>query len=258
MAHSLSPLMMTGAFCQMEIRGHYRAIRVPRAIDIVRSMRSMNIEGASITIPHKVAVVEFLDEISESARRIGAVNTVTSRFGMLKGDNTDWIGAERALSKVMRIAGKRFAVLGAGGAARAVVYCIIINGGTAVLLNRTEERGEKLAREMECEFVPLREIGTVEAECLINTTPVGMWPDIDASPVKRSVLSRYTGVMDTIYNPLQTTLMADAAMAGCVTISGLPMFVHQGAEQIRLWTGKEPPVDSMMRIVREHLTHERN
>ena len=254
----MSPLMMTEAFAQMGINGHYQAVEVSRAQDIVDSIRSRGIEGASVTIPHKVAVMDLLDELSESAHTIGAVNTVIENNGKLRGDNTDWLGVERALSEVMTIPGRRFAVLGAGGAARAVIYCIKKNGGTPVLLNRTEARGEEVAREMNCEFVSSARIHTVDADCLVNTTPLGMWPNVAQTPVAHSLLSRFTWVMDTIYNPLETKFMADAVKAGCTAISGLAMFVHQGAQQIRVWTGKEPPVEAMMRVVRDHLTHERN
>ncbi len=257
-AHSVSPLMMTYAFDQMGIRGHYRAVAVSRAQDIVGCIRSMGIEGASVTIPHKVAVMNFLDELSEDARAIGAVNTVIESDGKLRGDNTDWLGVERALAEVMTIAGRRYAVLGAGGAARAVIYCIKKNGGAPLLLNRTVPRGKEVARDMNCEFVPLADVRTVDADCLINTTPVGMWPNVGQSPVAQSVLERFAWVMDTIYNPLETTLMKDAVKTGCTALSGLAMFVHQGGQQLRLWTGKEPPVEAMMRVVRDHLTHERN
>lgn len=258
-AHSMSPLMMNAAFRVMDISARYQAVRVSEASDIIRLMRSLHIEGASVTIPHKVSVIEFLDEISESAHEIGAVNTVIEKSGRLRGENTDWIGVKRALEESSApIERMRCAVVGAGGASRAAIYAVRKNGGKAIVLNRTRERGERLARQMGCEYASLNDIASVDADCLINATPLGMWPDTGSSPVDRSMVYRFTLVMDTIYNPLMTKLLTDAEYAGVQIISGLSMFVHQGAEQLRIWTGKEPPVDLMRKKVREHLENERN
>jgi len=257
-AQSLSPLMHSAAFREMKIDASYRALRVGDARDVPGEMEKLNISGASITIPHKTGIMQYLDTVSDSAARIGAVNTVTRADGRLKGDNTDWTGLISALSEALEIRGKRFAVLGAGGAARAAVYGILTEGGIPVVVNRTVQKGEQVAKEFGCDFCPLEDTGMIKGYCLINTTPVGMFPNMDASPVSAETLQHFEWVMDTIYNPLETRLLKDAGRAGCRTISGATMFVHQGAEQIRIWTGLQPPTELMKKVVLERLKDETN
>lgn len=252
-AHSLSPLMHGAAFGAMGIDATYRALRVEEAWEIPIRMESLDIRGASITIPHKTAVMPSLDTVSDSAARIGAVNTVTRENGRLRGDNTDWTGLIHALKEAFEVEGKRFTVLGAGGAARAAVYGILHEGGIPVVVNRTADRGEKLAEEFGCDFLPLAGAGRIAGDCLINATPVGMFPRTGVSPVGKEVLPHFGWVMDAVYNPLETALLKDAKRAGCRIIPGSGMFVHQGAEQIRIWTGLEPPTDLMRKAVLERL-----
>ena len=153
----------------------------------------------------------------------------------------------------LEIRGKTFAILGAGGAARAAVYGILKKGGNPVIVNRTLERGEEMARKFGCPFYPLSEIEKVKADCLINTTSVGMAPDSEKTPVGRESLVNFRWVMDIIYNPLKTRLLRDAEKAGCIALPGIGMFVHQGAEQIKIWTGIDPPRAFMRKIVLEKL-----
>ena len=257
-AQSLSPLMHNAAFNKMKIDARYIAICMENVQDIPGEMKEMNIKGASITIPHKTTVMKYLDETSDSSGRIGAVNTISCSDGKLMGDNTDWTGLILALKESMEIRRKKFAILGAGGAARAAVYGILKEGGIPVVLNRTIKKGEKVAKEFGCEFYPITETGEIKGDCLINTTPVGMFPDTGKSPVSRNILKNFRCIMDIIYNPLKTKLLRDAEEAGCKTISGLSMFVHQGAEQLRIWTGCNPPVDFMKKIVLKKLKNERD
>ncbi len=256
--HSLSPLMHNAAFEEMNIDARYMAMHVENARDILTEIKKLNIHGASITIPHKTAIMGHLDEISDSSVRIGAVNTVTHSSGKLKGDNTDWTGIVLALRESIEIGGKIFAILGAGGAARAAIFGILEEGGTPIVLNRTIKKGEELAKEFGCEFYPLTEIGKIRGDCLINTTPVGMFPNMEKSPVSRDALQNFRWVMDIIYNPLETKLLENAGVSGCRAISGLSMFVHQGAEQLRIWTGLQPPIDFMKKVVLERLKNERS
>jgi shikimate dehydrogenase len=254
--HSLSPLMHNAVFDTLKLDARYIALPVENARDIVACMRRMNINGASITIPHKTALIEYLDEITESSRQIGAVNTVVSSEGTLKGDNTDWIGLICALQESVKITRNTFAVLGAGGAARAVVFGILQEGGIPVIFNRTIQKGEMMAREFGCEFNPLEDIGKASAYCLINTTSVGLSPDTERSPVSKAALPNFAWVMDIIYNPLKTKLLHDAEESGCSTISGLSMFVHQGAEQLKIWMNVQPPRDFMKKVVLGKLSNE--
>ena len=154
----------------------------------------------------------------------------------------------------MPVEGHRFAVLGAGGAARAALFGIANRGGEAVVVNRSETRGRSLADTFRVPFFPLSRLIDVDADCLVNTTPVGMYPRIEDIPVPRTVLKRFAAVVDAIYNPIQTRLLKEARVQGCKTASGLEMFVHQGIEQFRLWTGITPPTQLMRDSVYRKLT----
>jgi shikimate dehydrogenase len=252
--HSLSPLMHNATFKRMNIDANYVPFCINNLEDAVRGIRGLDIRGVSVTIPFKTAVIPYLNEVDGSSLRIGAVNTILNDGkGCLKGYNTDWIGLVRDLNESLEISGKIFAILGAGGAARAVVFGILKEGGIPVILNRTIEKGEKLARNFGCPFYPLSEIGNIKADCLINTTPVGMAPDRERSPLARESLVNFRWVVDLIYNPLKTKLLRDAEEAGCMVLPGVGMFVNQGAEQIKIWKGVEPPRAFMKQIVLERL-----
>jgi shikimate dehydrogenase len=252
--HSLSPLMHNAVYKEMKIDASYVPVCVETLEDAIQGIREGDIQGASITIPFKTAVMPYLDEIERSAQQIGAANTIWhDDNGGLSGYNTDWIGLVRDLEESLEIRKKTFVILGAGGAARAAVFGIQQRGGTPLIINRTPTRGEEMAQEFGCPFYPLSEIGNIRADCLINTTPVGMAPHKRKSPIEKRVLSNFRWVMDCIYNPLKTQLLQDAEEAGCATLNGVGMFVHQGAEQIKIWTGMEPPWEFMKRIVLEKL-----
>ena len=251
--HSLSPLMHNAAYEALHLSARYTAFAVPDAETALRRMREMGIEGASVTIPLKTAIMACLDETDDHSRAIGAVNTLWAREGRISGGNTDWVGFTRSLKDHFDLRGKTFAVLGSGGAARAAVFGIRREGGNPIVLYRNPETGNALARDFHCPSRPLSDLKKVEAHCLINATPVGMAPNAARIPVPPKTLSRFKWVMDLVYNPLRTSLLREAEAAGCGVISGLPMLVHQGAEQIRIWTGKEPPVDLMGRVAEEEL-----
>lgn len=252
---SLSPLMHDAALAGMKISGKYLPFCIRDLAPAMSGIRGMGIRGVSVTIPFKVTIMAHLDEVDRDAIDIGAVNTVVNDKGRLKGFNTDWIGLIQSLKAAIDIKGKVFAVVGAGGTARAAVFGIYREGGIPVIVNRNVGRGEHLARELGCSFYPLRDIEKVRADCLINTTPVGMMPDIDTSPVDNAILGNYQCVMDVIYNPLKTKMLKDAEKVGCIIVTGLDMFVRQGAEQIKLWTGLEPPRELMKQVVREQLLY---
>lgn len=249
-AHSLSPLMHNAALQKMGIAASYCACRVEDLDKAMEKIKRLPLRGVSVTIPFKTAVIPYLDEMDASAQAIGAVNTIAhDDTGRLKGYNTDWLGMVRGLEESFEIKKKSFAILGAGGTARAAVFGIRQRGGMPVIVNRTPDRGEKLAQEFGVPFYPLAQIAGIKADCLINTTPIGMTPDKKKSPLSREIIGKFRWVMDCIYNPLKTQLLKDAEEAGSTAISGLGMFVHQAAEQIRIWTGKEPPVELMREVV---------
>ena len=252
--HSLSPPMHNAAYKKMGINASYCSYCVERPQEAIEKIKERPIRGASVTIPFKTTVIPYLDEVRDEARSIGAVNTILHHdTGRLRGYNTDWMGVVRGLEEHLEIPGKTFAILGAGGAARAVLFGILQKDGVPLILNRTTTKGEELAQAFGCPFYPLSEIDAVRADCLINTTPVGMAPEKGKSPIAKEVLTNFQWVMDCIYNPLKTQLLLDAEGAGCTPINGVGMFVHQGAEQIKIWTGKEPPREFMRQVVLESL-----
>jgi shikimate dehydrogenase len=253
-AQSLSPLMHNAAFATLGIKAAYTAHRAKDASEIVRTIRKSGIRGASITIPFKETVLPLLDDADENAVAIGAVNTIVNSGGRLTGHNTDAPGMILDLEEWIAIPGKTFVVLGAGGAARAAVFALLRAGGTPIVVNRTAERARALADRFNCRWALTDEIGRLEADCLINTTPLGMFPDTDRSPLTEKEIARFGHVMDMIYNPIKTQLLKDAERTGSAAHSGVAMFVHQGAEQIRLWMGTEPPRNLMRQVVTERLT----
>ena len=248
-AHSLSPLMHQAAFNRMGLKAQYVPFCVKDIGRAVEGIRGLDIQGVSVTLPFKTEVMNYLDDVEEDARKIGAVNTIQNLQGRLKGYNTDWTGFVLSLKEGLKIRGKQFAVVGAGGAARGIVYGLIKEGGKPIILNRTLSKAEALGKEFGCPFVSLSEKEKVEADCLINTTSLGMAPNKGRSLFPKKLLKKFPLVMDIIYNPLKTKLLRQAEEAGCRTMSGLGMFVHQGAEQIKIWTGQEPPRVYMKKVV---------
>ena len=254
--HSLSPVMHNAAFAAAGINAVYVALAVRDIAGCMAGMRALGLRGLSVTIPHKSAVIPHLDGLDERAREIGAVNTVVNRDGRLIGYNTDAAGALKALEERISLAGRRCVILGAGGAARAIGFVLRGKVAAITVANRSLDRGRALARSLGCAFISLDELKGVEADLLIQTTPVGMAPEDRACPVPEQILKEGMAVMDIIYNPLETKLLTMARSRGCVTITGLSMFIHQGAEQFRLWTGGEPPTQAMTRAVLEVLSSE--
>ena len=245
--HSLGPAMHNAAFLEAGLDAVYLAFETEDLEGCIRGIKALGIKGMSVTIPFKSTVIPYLDELDPLARRIGAVNTIINDDGRLAGYNTDALGAYRALSEKGFLPVKNCLVLGAGGAARAIGLILKEKGFEISVVNRSDTRGNELARVLECPYIPLDRVGEHEADLLIQTTPVGMSPNIEESLVLEHVLREGMIVMDIIYNPVETKLLKIAKARGCETISGLSMFVYQGAEQFRLWTGINPPIDKMRR-----------
>lgn len=252
-SHSLSPLMHNAAFAGENHDGVYLAFDVTDVKSTIRAVRTLGIRGLSVTIPHKVTVMEFLDEIDPVAEKIGAVNTVVSRDGKLTGYNTDCMGAMRALLEKTAVRGKNVVVAGAGGAARAIGFGVIAEGGNLTIMNRSVEKGERLARELGAGFSPFSGFDGSACDIFVNSTSLGMVPDVDRSPLDREAIHRNMVVMDIVYNPLTTTLLKDAKEKGAVPVDGLSMFVYQGACQFELWTGRPAPATLMREVVQARL-----
>ncbi|MDO8588169.1 MAG: shikimate dehydrogenase [Armatimonadota bacterium] len=266
--HSLSPVMHNAALRELGLDYAYLAFDVDPADleSAVRAIRALGIVGVNVTIPHKENVIPFLDEISHEARLIGSVNTIINRDGRLLGESADGRGFMQALSAAgADVRGKKAVVIGAGGSARAVLYALVTHGASVVVANRTVERGEELAKRINEVTSPdsvratslrpdsLRE--AVEgADLLVNCTSVGMWPDTDAVPCPEDLLHSGLFVYDLVYNPLRTKLIAEAEKAGATAICGLKMLVYQGAASFKMWTGIDPPVETMENAVLEEMS----
>jgi len=251
-AHSVSPAMHNAAFQALGLPWHYNLLPTPpdQVEAMLARLKAQGYRGANITVPHKQAVMPHLDEIAGAARAIGAVNTLVARRGRLAGHNTDTAGFLAALREAgFEPAGKRALVLGAGGAARAVIYALNRAGCAVAIHNRTLRRAGDLIRALDVPArlvpdLPALELTTIDL--LVNTTPLGMTPHIDVSPWPETLPlpARWT-VYDLIYNPAKTRLLARARAAGATAIGGLGMLVHQGALAFELWTGQLPPVEVM-------------
>ncbi|MBR9985831.1 MAG: shikimate dehydrogenase [Desulfosarcina sp.] len=246
---SLSPVMHNAAFRQTGHNGVYVALHVTNLTEAVAGIRALNIRGCSVTIPHKVAVMDLLDHVDPVARNIGAVNTIVNEDGRLCGFNSDSPGAMAALLEKTPVARRRVAVIGAGGAARALAHGIAEHAGQLTVVNRSQDRGRRLAGELKCDFCPLVDFSGVGCDILINTTSVGMAPHTDQMPVAHACLRPGMTVMDIVYNPLETRLLSAAREAGCTVVDGVAMFVHQGAFQFERWTGKQAPIQLMKKTV---------
>ncbi|RLB89122.1 MAG: shikimate dehydrogenase [Deltaproteobacteria bacterium] len=253
-AHSMSPVMHNAAFRLLGLDAVYLPFEVKDLSGALVGMKALKIKGASVTHPFKRQVIALLDETDATAKMIGAVNTLVFENEIVRGTNTDWVGALTWLETLLPIKGREFVVLGAGGAARAVVHAIKSKEGKVVVVNRSAKKGQALAEEFQCAFIPLSEIERGGGDCLVNTTPVGMYPAADEMPVPEKVLGRYGAVADVIYNPIRTKLLEKAEAAGCRVSSGFEMFVYQGAEQFRIWTGRKAPIEEMKRVVYERLS----
>ena len=255
--HSLSPHIHNAAFRSLGINAVYVPFKVEGDVcNFIDACRGIPVHGYSVTIPHKQGVLAAIEEADSASREIGAVNTIVNRKGRLAGSNTDWTAAISAIESALPeggLAGKRVALIGAGGTARAIAFGLKAKGAATTIYNRTSDRAEKLAGEAGCEWRPMDDIGWVDADVIVNSTSLGMYPAVDATPVPRSALKPHMAVFDAVYNPVWTRLLCDADEAGCRTVSGLHMFVNQAALQFKVWTGLEAPRELMEAVTRERL-----
>lgn len=261
--HSLSPAIHNAAFRKLGLNFVYLAWRVEAIGEAITGLRALgNFRGASVTIPHKVASIPFLDHVEPTAQRIGAINTIVAEKGELTGYNTDATGALRALREGgVALKGRRIVVLGSGGAARAIAFALAVESGVdnVTLLGVDDAERTSLAQDIRShsgltvetfhlDETTLRRV-LPEAQVLIHCTPVGMYPKVDITSVPAWLLHAGLAVMDIVYNPLETRLLKDAEQAGCKTISGLEMFLNQAVAQFELWTEQPAPVDVMRTVL---------
>lgn len=232
-AHSRSPLLYNRLFEHFGMNYHYTRFEWPDAGAIIRLAALLPLKGLSVTIPFKTDVMRHLDEIDEHATAIGAVNTVVRCGGRMYGHNTDWLGVRIPLAHRR---GGRAVVLGAGGAAAAAVYALRTLDMEVTVLSRRPEAARTLAERFRCRWGALEEFKGSDADVVVHTTPVGMEPDT-RSLLAAGDLEQGTTVFDLVYTPPETPLIRAAREAGCETIPGTEMFVHQAVEQFRLITG---------------------
>ena len=265
LGHSFSPAMHNKAFETLGLNYFYLPIEVT-ADDlptVAAGIAKMNFAGYNITIPHKIRIMDCLDAIDPLAQAIGAVNTVVLEKGHATGYNTDGEGFVRSLEAEsgMTVDGKRYFILGSGGAARAIAMTLAFKGAQKIFLcNRTGQKAHDLAVEINTKVSPCSEVvprdparmasAVQQADVVINTTSIGMHPEEDRIPIESDLIPAGVIVSDIVYNPARTKLLQVAEAKGCKTVPGLGMLVYQGTEGFRKWTEAEPPVEVMFEVVR--------
>jgi 3-dehydroquinate dehydratase/shikimate dehydrogenase len=258
--HSISPDVHNACFEAEKMNRLYLPLQVcggqkefNEFLDNITIRNWLDFRGFSVTIPHKTNALEYSrakgELIEPLAIKIGAVNTLTIGFNeRINGFNTDYAGAMDALTGVLGIKRKQLhnrtvAIIGAGGAARAIVAGLADVGAKITIYNRTVSKAHNLALEFGCHFAGLEDIEKLDAEIVINCTSIGMYPKVDASPILAKCLKPSMVVFDTVYNPMETLLLKQAKQAGAKTVSGAEMFINQAAEQFKLFTHKDCPMD---------------
>lgn len=265
--HSLSPKMHNLSFSKLGIDAVYLAFEVTKEAlpTQIQAIRNMQMLGVNLSMPHKVAALDYVDELSPAAKIIGAINTIVNHEGKLIGHNTDGIGFMASLAEnQIDIIGQTITIIGAGGAATAMITQAALDGVKQIyVLNRPsahfktyQEKIQAIMQATNCpiELISLEDQALVyqavnKSQLLVNATSVGMYPNVDELPIDKEVLRSDLPVYDAIYHPQETKLLKAAAAKGALTINGLGMLLHQGAAAFKLWTNQEMPVD----YVKEHL-----
>jgi len=255
--HSLSPAIHNTAFAACGLDAVYVRLKVEGdPAQAVRALAAVPVEGYSVTIPHKEAVMAACTQIDELSLRMRAVNTLLRRGDGYQATNTDVTSAMRVLAAAVGaecFAGKRALVVGAGGVGRAYVHGLTSRGAEVFVTDVDAARRESVGAETGATPLEPGEIGQVQVDILMNGSPLGMWPKVDATPVDAKLLRRGMVVFDAVYNPRETRLLREAAQAGCVTVSGVEQFVGQAVEQFELWTGRQAPEPLMRQVVLDAL-----
>ncbi len=257
---SLSPLMLNTAFRRKDINAVYLPLQTSTLPDLLQLVRDLPLNGLSVTMPFKQQILPYLETIAPLAAQIGACNTVLRvSDGKLHGFNTDVAGIIGPLEKRMPLKDARVLVLGAGGAARAAAFGLKDKGSKVLLLNRTRETAQKLARQAGVQVLTREALPRTRVDIIVNATPIGMTGQTTGSPLEAHELAALTPklVFDLVYNPLETPLLRFVREQSIATITGVEMFVHQGARQFELWTGKAAPEDEMLQVVLQTLRQQK-
>ena len=247
-SQSLSPAIMNAALRRENVNGVFLALNTKSLKDLLACVREIPIHGLAITMPHKEAILKYLDNTDPHTSKIGACNTVVrSQDGKLYGFNTDTSGVVRPLEQRIPLSGARILVLGAGGAARAAVFGLKERGAEIFILNRNVAAAQKLARQAKARTVKRPDLKKLDFDVIINATPVGMGNTRESPLNAEEIRAKY--VFDMVYDPAETRLLKLAKERGAEAIPGSVMFVHQAARQFEIWTGKPAPREEMLRIV---------
>ncbi|HET8638185.1 MAG TPA: shikimate dehydrogenase [Acidobacteriaceae bacterium] len=247
--HSLSPLMMNTAFRRETVNGVFLALQATRLSDLMTLVKEVPISGLAVTMPLKAEILKHLEKTDPLSEKVGACNTVVrSADGKLYGFNTDVAAVVRPLERRLSLKGARVLVMGAGGAARAAVFGLKEKGAEVFVMNRTPEAGQKLARQAKAKNFKREQLAKTSFDVIINATPAGMAGSKTQNLLDSKELNARL-VFDLVYNPLETPLIKMARDKGIPVITGVEMFVHQGARQFEIWTGKPAPEEDMLRVV---------
>jgi shikimate dehydrogenase len=257
-AHSLSPPIHNAAYKELGIDDQYhyiaRQIKPAELATFMDTVRTSDIRGLSCTAPHKVAIMDYMDEIDEVARKIGAVNTVVNDNGQLKGYNTDWLGAVLPLEKFAPLKDQKVALLGAGGAARAIAYGMTTKGAQLTIYNRTLDKAHELAAEFGAQGAALADPASIkDMDVIINATSVSMHPQDDKTPLPPEFITSNQIVFDSIYTPYDTQLLREAQQQGAQVVHGTEMLLQQAVAQFKLYTGYDAPEETMRTALQKAL-----
>ncbi len=262
---TFSPTMHNSTFEHLGLDHFYLPIEVGKEglEDVLKGIRRMNFIGCNVTKPNKVRVLRYLDEIDELASKIGAVNTVKIQDGKLIGYNTDGYGYVESLKTIIgEVKGKKFVLLGSGGAGRAIAFTLASEGAEKIVIfDKATDCGEKVATEINAgvkrcsEYVALSESNLKnaieESDVIINATGAGMIPNIDVTPLDKCLFKPGMVASDITYNPMKTRFLKEAEEMGCITHNGVGMLIHQGAKAFEIWTDIKAPVEHMTKTVTE-------
>ncbi len=236
--HSLSPAFHNNIYQQQNLNAVMLAFPHQNIAKLVTAIRTFQVGLTAVTMPHKQTIIPFLNSVDPVSKKIGAVNTVINRNGKLYGYNTDVVGIAAALAGT-KLKNKKVLILGAGGVARAVAYFLQKQQAEIFCTNRTLSHAQKLMKEFGGKAISQEKIDPLAINVIINTTPLGMYPHLEISPLPSIFIQKHQTVFDLIYNPLETKLLRLAKKRGAKAISGMIMFEAQAREQIRLWSGKK-------------------
>ncbi len=251
--HSMSPMLHNLAYKIIGFNGIYTKFETQDLHSAIVGVRALGVKGLSVTIPYKIDIIPYLDYLDPMANKIGAVNTVINRDGKLYGYNTDATGSIKAISEVIDPSGTRILIIGAGGSARALAVALSPFTSHIYIINRHIKKAQELAAIVNCNVLNKQDMSSLSFDLVINTTPIGMFPNNDEIYIDPTIIQSNL-FMDIVYNPLVTKFLKIANEKGAKIIPGYKMFLFQAAEQIRMFTGVEPP----LQILEESLIEELN